>query len=66
MSTIMMTAHDIMDALGVSESVAYAMIRQLNAELKEKGYLIIRGKVSRKFFEEHFYGMSESKSNKGA
>ena len=29
-------------------------------ELKEKGYAVIRGKISRKYFEERFYGMTEA------
>ncbi len=56
---IMMTAADIMEELSVSESFAYGLIRKFNAELKEKGFTIIRGKISRKYFEEQFYGMSE-------
>ena len=28
------------------------------AELAEKGYMVVTGKVSRKFFEERFYGMN--------
>ena len=62
---IMMTARDIMNELSVSESFAYGLIRKFNAELKEKGYTIIRGRISRKYFEEQFYGMAEN-NNKGA
>jgi hypothetical protein len=35
-------------------------MRQMNDELLKKGYVIIRGKVSRKYFEERFYGMNAS------
>lgn len=50
-------ARDIMDLLGVSESKAYQIIRQLNDELSEKGFLTVRGKVPRAYLEERFFGM---------
>ena len=28
-------------------------------EIKEKGYLTVTGRVSRKYFEERFYGLLE-------
>ena len=34
-------------------------MRQLNKELTEQGYMVIAGKVSRKYFEERFYGVCE-------
>ena len=51
-----MNVEDVMKALDVSQSFAYKMIRQLNAELKQKGYITIAGKVSTKYFNEMFYG----------
>ena len=51
-----MDVEDIKEALGVSASMAYQMIRELNAELKKKGFLTVRGKISRKYFEEKVYG----------
>lgn len=50
-------ARDMMDLLGVSESKAYQIIRQLNDELSEKGFLTVRGKVPRAYMEERFFGM---------
>ena len=52
------TAKDIMAILGISKTNAYKIIRQLNDELMKMGYLVVSGKVSRKFFNEKFYGMS--------
>ena len=49
-------AKEVSEALGVSQAKAYTVIRDLNAELKEKGYFTIAGKCSRKFFCEKFYG----------
>ena len=49
-------AKEISEMLGVSNSKAYSIIRELNTELKERGYLTIPGKVSRAFFFEKWYG----------
>ena len=50
----------LMQILGISRSVAYKLMRQINSELEKKGYIVIRGKVSRKYFEERIYGMSDA------
>lgn len=42
----------------VSESKAYRIVRKLNEELKQKGYMVIPGRVSRHYFIERFYGMN--------
>ena len=42
------------------KSHAYKVIHKLNAELREKGYLTISGRVNRNFFMEKFcYGKTE-------
>ena len=51
------SVREIMKALSVSESKAYSIARQLNKELSDKGYMVIPGRVSRRYFEERFYGM---------
>ena len=51
---------DVMQILGISRSAAYNLMRQINSELEKKGYIVIRGKVSRKYFEERIYGMSDA------
>ena len=50
----------LMQILGISRSAAYKLMRQINSELEKKGYIVIRGKVSRKYFEERIYGMSDA------
>ncbi|MBC1397330.1 LysR family transcriptional regulator [Listeria fleischmannii] len=42
--------------LGVSYSFACKLIRKLNKELTEKGFIMIAGRVSRKYYEEKLYG----------
>lgn len=44
-------AADIAARMQVSQSMAYKVIRKLNAELKSKGYITVTGKVSRGYFE---------------
>lgn len=53
------TAKDLKELLGVSESKAYQYIRQMNAELKEKGFLIVRGKVPAAYVKERFFGVTD-------
>lgn len=47
--------HDVQDALGVGEGLAYQIIRQINDDLKANGYITIRGKVPRKALFERLY-----------
>ena len=54
-----LTAKDISEICGISESKSYQVIRQLNEELEKNGYLTFRGRVSSAFFYEKMYGMKE-------
>ena len=47
--------HDIKKMLDISESKAYQIIRQLNKELSEQGYITIAGKIPKIYFEERTY-----------
>lgn len=35
----------------------YRIIRIMNVELGEKGYLVLAGKIPKKFFAERYYGL---------
>ena len=59
MNSMYLRAEDIVEELGASTGYAYKMIRTLNAELKEKGFYTITGRVSRKYFEERLYGLEK-------
>lgn len=50
------TAQDVADYMGVAVPTAYKIIRKLNAELESQGYIVISGRVSRKYFETKVYG----------
>ncbi|MCI8629541.1 MAG: HTH domain-containing protein [Firmicutes bacterium] len=55
-------AEEIATELGVSKSYAYKLIRKLNEELKNRGFITISGKVNRQFFEEKIYGLRKEES----
>lgn len=55
---VFITAKEVAELLGISKSKAYAIIRGLNQELSAKGFITVAGRVSRKFFEERFYGVA--------
>ncbi len=58
-NTIFVSAKEVAEELGVSKATAYKMIRVWNEKLKEKGYTTVSGKISRKFYQEQFYGMAD-------
>lgn len=47
-----LTAAEVAETLGVSIGKAYQLIRMMNTELKERGYITVSGKISRVYFEE--------------
>ncbi len=49
-----------MQDLDVSKPFAYKLVRQMKEELEAKGFIIIAGRVSRKYYEEKFYGMAQA------
>ncbi len=61
MNNCFMRADDVAKELGISKSFAYKLIRQLNRELREKGFLTISGRINRDYFQERLY-----KAGKGA
>ncbi|MDS0526083.1 helix-turn-helix domain-containing protein [Clostridium sp. SHJSY1] len=50
-----LTVTDVRKILGISTSKAYSIIRQLNNDLKSKGYIVISGRVPKKYFMEKYY-----------
>ncbi|MPN15148.1 hypothetical protein SDC9_162477 [bioreactor metagenome] len=59
MAKTMMNVKEVQEKLEISESKAYEVIRNLNAELEAKGYLVITGKCNRRYFNEKFYGYAD-------
>ena len=56
-----MRVNEVAEALDVSEPYAYKLIRKLNEELKQKGCIVIAGRIDRRFFYEKFYGSNTNK-----
>ena len=57
-------AQEVAQVLEVSVPYAYKIIRQLNEELANKGFLTVSGRVSRQYFNERMYNGSVQQ-NKG-
>ena len=51
-----MRVEEVADELGISVSYAYKVIRRLNDELKEKGFVTISGRINRQYFNERVFG----------
>ena len=60
-SKLFISAKEVARELEVSDSYAYRLVRKLNDELEKQGFVVVKGKISRKYFEERVYGMSETK-----
>ena len=54
-SKIFYDADDIAEILAVSKPTAYRIIKKLNSELIEKGYITVSGRVPKKYFDEKMY-----------
>lgn len=55
------TAKDIAEMCDISVSTAYRIIKRMNEELDDAGYLTFRGRVSKAYFTEQMYGMKEDR-----
>lgn len=55
--TIFIHAKEVAKELSISEAQAYKLVREMNIKLKDKGFLVISGRVSRKYFYEKVYGL---------
>lgn len=47
-------AKELMEIAPIGKTKAYQIIKDLNAELTSKGYLVIKGKVSRRYFCQRY------------
>ena len=58
MSTeLFIKANEIAELMGKSKSYGYKIVRELNQELTEKGYMTVEGQTNRQYFYERFYGL---------
>lgn len=52
MKTNFMQVEDVARELGISKSYAYKIVRKLNEELREMGYMTVTGRVNKKYFQK--------------
>ena len=52
----MLDADEVSSILCISKGDAYKKIRILNAELREKGYIVIPGKIPYAYMKTRLYG----------
>lgn len=50
------TAEEISKMIGVGKTSAYAIVKKLNKELSDKGYIVVNGKIPKKYFNEKYFG----------
>ena len=63
-STSFMRVDEVAQELGVSKSYAYKIVQKLNAELKEKGFMTMSGRVNKQYFMERTcYGATKKERN---
>ena len=56
---IYMRAQEVAEELGVSVAYAYKVIRNLNKELESKWYIVLQGRIDRRFFHEKMYATKD-------
>ena len=60
---IYINAIELSEMLDISLGYAYKIIRRMNSELEKQGFLVIAGKLPRKYFEQHWFGMEKRKGD---
>ena len=59
MKSVFYTAQEVAEILGVSRTKAYKIVKELNLELKANVFIVIAGKIPKRYFEERCYAFSE-------
>lgn len=62
---LFVTAGEVAQELGVSKPFAYKLVRQMNEELEEKGFITIAGRVSRKYYEKNSMAWHKRRTKEG-
>ena len=56
MDKIFISDKELSEIMDISLGHAYKLIKQMNNELKQSGYLVVAGKVPIAFFKKKFFG----------
>ena len=65
MSEKFIRAEEVAEVMEISVPYAYKIIRKLNQELTDKGYITATGRVNREYFNERVYTVNTSKKKEG-
>ena len=52
MEKLFLTSNEVADLLNISQQQAYKIIRDMNKQLAEHGFLVLRGRINKKYFME--------------
>ena len=55
MSEKFIRAEEVAEVMEISVAYAYKIIRKLNQELSDKGFITVTGRVNREYFNERMY-----------
>ena len=55
-NSLFIKADEVAELLGVSRADAYRIIKRLNDQLSSRGFIVVNGRVNRKYPEEQIYG----------
>ncbi len=50
----------IIKDLQISKPLAYKLMKEMNDELRKKGFMVISGRVPRAYYQERFYGLGKN------
>ncbi len=65
MSEKFIRAGEVAEVMEISVPYAYKIIRKLNQELSDKGFITVTGRVNRDYFNERVYTVNPSKKKEG-
>lgn len=58
MEKLYYTAAEVSEMTGVGRTLGYNIVKAMNKELKEKGFITVDGKISKDYFDEKYFGGS--------
>lgn len=61
MSEKFIRAEEVSEVMEISVPYAYKIIRNLNQELSDRGFITVTGRVNRAYFNERIYNTSPKK-----
>lgn len=64
-NSLFIKADEVAELLGVSRAEAYRIIKRLNDQLSSRGFIVVNGRVNRKYLEEQIYGFSNDHQQGG-